>query len=1131
MSTIDLESTAGLRFKIRSHGAIARIDHDDVTINTYLGSEVAGGPANVYLRFVDRRMDGALPHTPLLGPRSPGTVRVDADGLVACGAWEGVEYRLTLRLATSEPAWFWHVALRNVGSAPVRVDLVHVQDVSLAHYGAIRNNEYYVSQYVDFTPLVHDTRGYVLAMRQNLSMGGRHPWAVMGALDHGTAFATDALQLGDLGSDRLESRRRQHEHGMAMIQGEPLALEAGESGDRGFFAAFTPSHDATSGPEDLACVDRVLGLPEATSPSRPTDARTGGRAVASLFSRAPLLVGEDLTEAEVTVLFGVDRRCEERRDGRMFSFFTGADRHVVLGAKERAVLRPHGHILRTGAALVPDEASLSTTAWMRGVFNSLLTQGHTNINRFISATHGYRDLSGVPRADGQRVFVEHDGGYRLLDTPSAFEMTPAACRWVYKYAGGRIEVRVSAGLDRHVIDLELDVCKGAPRRFLVSTRVALNGDDGATGAAVRIESVDRCVVVRPQPDSEIGQRFPDGFFRIEAREETRVERVGGDDLLFVDGSARGEPYVTIVTAPAKRVVLRIVGRLTENDAPASTPAVPTVADEVRAEQFWREISGPLTFTPATGSSIAADLGRLREIVPWYAHNALVHYLAPHGLEQYANGAWGTRDTCQGPVELLLARGDHEALRDLLLRVFRAQNPDGDWPQWFMFYDRERGIRASDSHGDIVFWPLLVLGQYLAVAEDGSVLDEKFPFFDHRGADQGEIAPLSLHAARALDVIAERVVAGTRLAAYGNGDWNDSLQPVDPAMKESLCSAWTVTLHYHTLRTLAAGLRRVGRGGETGGLDPDRIEHAAEDVLADYQRLLIEDGVLAGFACFVDAGRVERLLHPSDSVTGISYRLLPMIHSILYELFTPEQASDHVGYIREHLLAPDGARLFDRPPRYRGGLQQRFQRAESSPFFGREVGLMYTHAHLRYAEAMAHYGDAEAFFEALRRAHPIAIASVVPTAAVRQANCYYSSSDAVFHDRYEAGERYDDVKSGKVAVEGGWRIYSSGPGIAYRLIHECLVGVRRRASSVVFDPVLPPALDGLRADVRLAGAAVTMIFRTGRKGRGPLAVALNGQAVPFTREPNRYRTGGARVELDEIRSRLSSTENVLEISLE
>ena len=38
----------------------------------------------------------------------------------------------------------------------------------------------------------------------------------------------------------------------------------------------------------------------------------------------------------------------------------------------------------------------------------------------------------------------------------------------------------------------------------------------------------------------------------------------------------------------------------------------------------------------------------------------------------------------------------------------TQNADGDWPQWFMFFERERDIRPGDSHGDIIFWPLLAL---------------------------------------------------------------------------------------------------------------------------------------------------------------------------------------------------------------------------------------------------------------------------------------------------------------------------------------------------------------------------------------------------------------------------------------
>jgi hypothetical protein len=121
----------------------------------------------------------------------------------------------------------------------------------------------------------------------------------------------------------------------------------------------------------------------------------------------------------------------------------------------------------------------------------------------------------------------------------------------------------------------------------------------------------------------------------------------------------------------------------------------------------------------------------------------------------------------------------------------------------------------------------------------------------------------------------------------------------------------------------------------------------------------------------------------------------------------------------------------------------FQRAESSAFFGREIGVMYMHAHLRWAETLAHLGLADKFFAALALAHPIALRERVPSASLRQANCYFSSSDAAFADRYDAQEHYARVASGEVPLDGGWRVYSSGPGIAIGLIVGSFLGVRRR----------------------------------------------------------------------------------------
>jgi cellobiose phosphorylase len=192
--------------------------------------------------------------------------------------------------------------------------------------------------------------------------------------------------------------------------------------------------------------------------------------------------------------------------------------------------------------------------------------------------------------------------------------------------------------------------------------------------------------------------------------------------------------------------------------------------------------------------------------------------------------------------------------------------------------------------------------------------------------------------------------------------------------------------------------------------------------------------------------------------------------------------------------------------------------------------MYVHAHLRYAEAMARLGDAEALLLALRQANPVGLRGVVPGARLRQANCYTSSSDADFKDREEALARYDEVETGAVGFEGGWRVYSSGAGIALRIVRECLLGLRLRRSELGIDPVLPRSLDGLRAALDVAGSRLEVVYRVGAHGHGPSALRLDGAPLPFTRAANPYREGGAVVAMAVLRERLREGAHTLEVEL-
>ena len=1098
-----LAGGGGLRVSIDDRGCVRRLDCGDTLVNLFVANGIENGPLNLHLRFAD-----SAERTALLGPGAPTQGRRVAENRwLGSGRALGLQYTLALTLARDTSAWFWHLHVQNTTSLQVRLDAVYTQDIGLAPYGMARLNEYYISQYVDHTALEHGDRGWLIASRQNLAAAGRNAWSLVGSLRRAVRYATDALQVFDrLGSlvAHLPSHRLQHEHSLAALQDEPVTLGPQESVIFGFFGLFRADHPLATSLLDLGAVKDVLDLPEASSElafSIPPDQR--GLPPSTLFASAPRFESQEFEATALRALFPGRWRHKECDDaGNTLSFFHGENRHVVLREKERRVLRPHGHLLRTGVAATPDEGALTSTVWMKGVFHSMLTQGHVSFNRLLSTTHSYL---GLFRSHGQRVFVDIGHGWQLLDEPSAFEMTPTACRWLYRRGAQVIEVVSEARSDPQELLLDIRVQSGSPIRCLISHHLALNGDDGSEAQPVRWNHESGIVTLRPAAGTALAERFPEGHFRIVA--ESRIARVGGDELLHSDEQSRQQPYVCIVTERAERHSLRLRGFLVSMMAP------PDAGNRIDEQSALPRIECPAE------SPSANRLSALVDILPWYAHNALIHYLAPRGLEQYSGGGWGTRDVTQGPLEMLLALGKDTPVRDLILRVLAAQNPDGDWPQWFMFFERDRHVRPGDSHGDIVFWPVLALAQYLLASGDAAILDEGVPFFN-------DSAPATVweHVERALGVIRGRVIPNTTLAAYGHGDWNDSLQPADPAMRESLCSAWTVTLHFQTLSTLARALRAVGKSDAVQVFDSE-----AARIRDDFQRMLLPNGVLTGYVMF-DGASPRYLLHPRDETTGVRYSSLAMIHALLEGLFTPEQARAHLAIIREHLLGPDGVRLFDRPMPYHGGPQKFFQRAESATFFGREIGLMYMHAHLRYAQALAHVGDAQAFFVALCQANPIGLQEIVPTAALRQANCYYSSSDAAFADRHEAGAEYGRINKGTISLEGGWRVYSSGAGIALGLFVRRFLGLGIEFGAIVIDPVMPQSLSGLKARTRLHGHEIEVMYRIGPAGCGVTSIVANGNPVQFTLDANPYRTGAARIALPSLSAHLRDGLNELVVVL-
>ena len=108
---------------------------------------------------------------------------------------------------------------------------------------------------------------------------------------------------------------------------------------------------------------------------------------------------------------------------------------------------------------------------------------------------------------------------------------------------------------------------------------------------------------------------------------------------------------------------------------------------------------------------------------------------------------------------------------------------------------------------------------------------------------------------------------------------------------------------------------------------------------------------------------------------------------------------------------------------------------------------------------------------------------------RQRNAYFSSSDAAFPDRYRASAEWPRVKAGTIAVDGGWRIYSSGPGLYTNLLLSHAFGIRRRFGERVVEPVLPPSLGQVSLEMTIDG----------RQERWDLSPRLKGPPRPQARD--------------------------------
>ena len=1085
------------RYVFLPSGDVREFTSSHVMINQFMGEPLDGSINNIYLTF----RDGTS--YPLLGRRSDSVFLISDNKVVYRGNVREIAYEVIFTCAENG-LWFWRVQLRGNGE---QVRLVYGQDVGLGDRGGVRTNELYISQYVDH--YIHETdEGFHICSRQNMNAG--FPYLQQGCVDTPTeGYCTDGMQFFG-----TESRLTQTP---AALKGAPLKekyqfeaayialwtkeLTVTESTVVTFYGLFRPNQPtAVTGAVEL---DKIRAVAAAMDWS--TDDVVAAPKMTRKAEFAGALASEPFTCEEVERFFP-ERKLEERDENGLLAFFKPDKTHVVLQAKELLVERPHGNIITT----LPEKDAVSknlltSTNQMYGLFNAQTTIGNTDANRLLSANRGQLNLQ---KYSGQRLWIKAGECYRILTVPAAYEVAFNYSRWYYKLEDDVIVITAAAQAHESVISLEFQSLKGKTYAYVLTQQLSMGSAEFDAPIDLTVEG--NRAVVKPVSGSASAGLYPDLAYRVDFPEGAVIT----DSRIFFEEEAAGNETLVCATGSASAFRVTITGTL-DGTWPANAEK-PVSLDNALVE--WKEyhdfythlLAGMRLELPETAADNAKrDMEKLNVLSYWYIHNALVHFLVPRGLEQVSGAAWGTRDVSQGPMELFLNFGHFELARKTLIEVFAHQRQDtGEWPQWFMF-DRYPYM-ADDCHGDVVFWPVKCLGDYITASGDTSILEEMIPYcsvFANDGAEHSMLA----HAQRAVKAMEERFVGNTRLISYAGGDWDDTLQPADPRMKKHMISGWTQALAYQTVASLRDALSAVA--GEEAAELKQILVPMADGMKEDFNRYLIVDDVIAGFGYVEEDGSLSYMLHPRDVKTGIQYRLLPLTRSIISRIVDAEQAQKNLNLIDTHLTFPDGVRLMDAPAGYEGGVSRYFQRAEQASCVGREISLQYVHAHIRYLEAMAALGEGERLYENLMKIIPINIMDHVPNARRRQSNAYFSSSEGDFRDRYEYARDFRKLKTGEVDVKGGWRIYSSGPGIFLGRLMGDMLGLRVTAAGVSIDPVLPVSLDGLTCTRKVYGKDVTFRFCVANNGGTVKAIRCGDKEVSFETLPNPYRSGAAWIDAE------------------
>ena len=1091
-------------FKFLESGDIFEIFSGDIMINMFNGTNKEGSMNNLYLRLYEKNSVKVIP---LFGIKSNSKLMYDENSVLFYGEYEDLKYSVRFTLF-DKSIWFYEVDLHGEN---LEFDILYCQDVSIAHKKATTSNELYTSQYIDHK-ILENENGYVVCSRQNQDQNGKFPYIEQGCLNskiisYSTdqmSFFTKEYKLTNVPfylDKNLLKENYQFELSYICLQTEKMKLNGQKKVV--FYALY--KEDYPHAIENLKFTSEINEKFEKLVEIKNEFKNLDKVSLKEEFNG--VISSLEFSKDEINEIYK-ERKFEEYENENLLSFFTKDHSHVVLQRKEILCERPHGNIIINGISKDRINRSiLSSTNYMYGLFNSQVVIGNTSLNKMMSVNRG---LLNVLKNSGERIYIKLDGKFKMLSLAGIYEMGVNFSTWYYKIKDDVIKITSYVSLNEERLCLEVESLNNNEYEFLITNQIVMGESEFEGGCEVFKEG--NKIKIYPLENSFLKNTYPNINYEIIFSDCEFC--FGGDEVFFLDNVRRNQTLITFKINNTSKFKKYILSSLDQKDLTLK----PSSFEEERRKflKFYDDLINGFNIKCKNSKY---DMEKLNEVVHFYTHNALIHFSSPHGLEQSGGAAWGTRDVCQGPIEYFMATHNYKIIREILIETFSHQfKQTGEFPQWFMF--DKYNMQQDDSHGDIIFWPLKVISEYIAVTGDKEILNEKCVYRSFPTCEILEGETILSHIKRGVESIKKRFLDGTYLISYEGGDWDDTLQPINELFKKRLISTWTMALSYETFKKLYLIIDEKDF--------KDELFKIYNGIQRDFLKFSIKDDVIGGFLYLHEDGKVEYIIHPDDKKTGINYRLLPLTRSIISEIVDKNQGEINESIIDKHLTFNDGIRLMDMTPKYNGGISKIFKRAERASNVGREISLQYVHAHIRFIGSMCKLKESEKVWEALFKINPIKINDNVKNAEYRQSNTYFSSSEGDFKSRYDFQENFHKLRSGEVKVKGGWRIYSSGPGIFINQLITNVIGIRERKDKIIFDPIFPKDFKEVEVDYKILNKKVKIMYVL-NEGNEIRDIILNGEKLPINNEENIYRNDFKSLDKKILEEKLTSGENLIQIN--